>query len=131
MNPDYEGTFWINDIDRHLISFYNKLRADMKGTIDKIEKKMAKKWKGSNKEFSKYLRHNGTGVEKLVYRSMNCDTYNYEKGSRKIANFREKIPEYEELFGKCKFKEDDVTLFNVVLLMPGTMLAPVKCCCAI
>ena len=54
-------------------------------------------WTGNNSEFSKYLRKHGTTVEKLLFRSMNCDTYNYVKGLRKINNFKAKIPEYKKI----------------------------------
>ena len=108
MNPDYDGVFWINDIDPDLIAFYKQLKKKMRKTIQAIEDKMENIWTGNNSEFSKYLRKHGTTVEKLLFRSMNCDTYNYVKGLRKINNFKAKIPEYKKLFKKLRFKNKDI-----------------------
>ena len=95
-------------IDPDLIGFYKQLKKSMKKTIKAIETKMTDAWKGNNKDFSKYLRKQGTTIEKLLFRSMNCDTYNYVKGLRKIMNFKAKIPEYKKLFKKLRFKNKDV-----------------------
>ena len=53
MNPEYDGVFWINDIDPDLIAFYKQLKKKMRKTIQAIEDKMENIWTGNNSEFSK------------------------------------------------------------------------------
>ena len=84
---------------RTLLLFINSWRRRC-GKLQAIEDKMENIWTGNNSEFSKYLRKHGTTVEKLLFRSMNCDTYNYVKGLRKINNFKAKIPEYKKIWWK-------------------------------
>lgn len=104
-NPDYQGRFFLNDIDSELVAILNKLKdkTTREELLKDIDNFIEKHNDSVGDIVTKDLRASNNYLLKKVFVSVNDSLYCLDKGKTKIKNFRSNMVNYEKFFELCEF----------------------------
>lgn len=112
MNPSYKGKFLLNDHNKELIDFHNKIKNDEFEEIENECNELLNKYllDVDDREFGKEIKE----INKFYIKKMfefRGGIYKREKGKKRLINFKNKLEEYKMFMSKCDFYNLDFNEF--------------------
>lgn len=116
MNPDFQGKFLLNDHNKELIDFHNRLKndefEDIENECNEVLNKHIKDV--DDREFNKEIKKINNFIMKQMFQNGHGLCVR-KYGETKLKNYKKILDEYKLFFSKCEFYNLDFNEFMETL----------------
>lgn len=105
LNPNFDGLFYLNDINTDLVNFFIGLKDKEKRNeiFHEIDELIDEFKNQTDNELSNYLKNSNKFILKAIFIQNYPHLFNLQKGINKLVNFKSVLNNYDLFFEKCVF----------------------------